>query len=61
MKRLVFVMKMQCVTCEEGSAVLGVHEMDLSFHMVTVLIGSPVPHLDSPQYFIRQEDEFVWT
>jgi hypothetical protein len=52
---------MQCVICEVGSAVLGVHEMDLSFNMVTVLIYSPVPHLDSPQYLIRQEVEFIWT
>jgi hypothetical protein len=36
--------------------------MDLSFHMVIVLISSPtLPHLDSPQYVKRQEDEFVWT
>jgi hypothetical protein len=51
-RRLVFILKMQCVICEVGSEVLDVLEMDLSFHMVTVLIGSL-------RYVDRQEDELV--
>jgi hypothetical protein len=42
MRRMVFILKMQCVICEVGSEGLDVLEMDLSFHMVTVLIGFPV-------------------
>ena len=45
---------MQCVICEVGSEVLDVLEMDLSFHVVNVLIGSL-------QYVKTQEDELVGT
>jgi hypothetical protein len=54
MRRLVFIMKMQCVICEVVSEVLDVLEMDLSSHTITVLIGSL-------QYVKTQEDELVGT
>jgi len=43
MKRLVFILKMQCVVCEVGNEVRAVLEMDLNFDMVAVLMGFPVP------------------
>ena len=42
MKRLLFILKMQCVICEIGIEVWAVLEMDLNFDVVTVLIGFPV-------------------